>query len=177
MMASHFTKRLAAPSALLLTALLATPAFAAAPTSDATFLQDVVRTDSTDVEIGQLALKNSSSSGVKKLGQMLIDDHAARGLEATRLANTLQVSLPVNETVDQTATYQALSRLSGTAFDRAFIDAVIQNKQAAITDYEQQAASGDGEVAAFAEETLPVLQSQLSMARMLKSRLGQHNTP
>ena len=182
MMPSQFTtraRRWGAPSALLLAALLAgtTPAFAASPTSDANFLQEVVRTDSTEVEIGQLALNKSSSAGVKKLGQMLIDDHTASGQEATRLANTLQVSLPVNESVDQAAIYQALSRLSGSAFDRAFIDAIIHSKQAAIAEYEQQVASNDGEVAAFAGKTLPNLQNRLSMARMLKMRLSEHNTP
>ena len=181
MMPSQFTMRAHrwAPSTLLLAALLAgaAPSFAASPTSDANFLQEVVRTDSTEVQIGQLALTKSSSAGVKKLGQMLIDDHAASGQEATRLANTLQVSLPVQQSVDQTATYQALSGLSGSAFDRAFIDAIIHSKQAAIADYEQQAASNDGEVAAFAGKALPNLQSQLSMARMLKMRLSEHNTP
>jgi len=182
MMPSHFTMRvrwLAAPLALLLAAPFAgaVPAFAASPNSPATFLQEVVRTDSTEVQIGQLALKKTSSAGVKKLGQMLIDDHATSGQEATRIANTMQVSLAVNESVDQAATYQALSGLSGSAFDRAFIDAIIHSKQAAIAEYEQQAASGEGEVAAFAGKTLPVLEGHLSMARMLKMRLSEHNTP
>ena len=190
MMPSHFTGRAGplvtgragrwgAPSALLLAAMLASamPALAASPTSPANFLQEVVRTDSTEIQIGQLALKKSSSAGVKKLGQMLIDDHATSGQEATRIANTLQVSLPVDQTVDQAATYQALAGLSGSAFDRAFIDSIIHSKQAAIAEYEQQAASNDGEVAAFAQQTLPALEGQLSMARMLKMRLSEHNTP
>jgi len=168
-----------APSALILAALAAgvSPALAAAPTSDATFLQETVRTDSTEFQIGQLAVQKSSSDGVKKLGQMLIDDHAAAGQEATRLANTLQVSLPVSDGVDQQDTYKALSGLSGASFDRAFIDAVIANHQAEIAKFEQQAASNDGDVATFAEQTLPTLESHLRMARMLKMRLTEHNTP
>jgi putative membrane protein len=167
------------PTAVLLTALLgiAGPALAASRTSDANFLQEVVRTDSTDTQIGQLAIQKSSSAGVKKLGQMLIDDHATAGPEAARLANTLNVSLPIDQAPDQQATYSALSGLSGAAFDRAFIDAVIQSKQAAIAKFEAQAQSGDGAVAAYAEKTLPGLESQLQMARMLKMRASEHNTP
>lgn len=171
-------------SALLLAAVLggsafgaAAPALAASPTSDANFLQDVVRIDSTDAEIGGLAIQKSSSAGVKKLGQMLIDDHATAGPAATRLANTLNVSLPVDPAPDQQATYNALIGLSGAAFDRAFIDAVIQSKRAAIAKYEAQAQGGDSDVAAYAEKTLPDLQDQLRMARMLKMRLSEHNTP
>ena len=176
---SQFLMKTASPSALLLAALLtgATPALAASPTTDANFIQQVVRTDSTEAKLGQLAVEKSSSAGVQKLGQMLIDDHAVTGQEATRLANTLQVSLPVGEKVDEEATYRALSGLSGERFDRAFVDAVIHRNQTAIADYEAQAASGDGEVAAFAEKQLPVLQSHVQMARMLKMRLTQHNTP
>ena len=183
MKSSQLSKRvrlLAAPSALLLATLLAgaSPALAASPTSTESFLQDVVSTDSTEAQIGQLALQKSSSAGVKKLGQMLIDDHTAAGQEATRLANTRQVSLPVAEAAtDQQATVQALSSLSGDAFDRAFINAVIQSSQAAIAKYEAQAQSGDGDVAAFATQTLPQLQSHLQMARMLKMRATEHNTP
>jgi putative membrane protein len=167
------------PAALLLAALLAgaTPALAASPTTDANFIQEVVRTDTTEARLGQLAIEKSSSAGVQKLGRMLIDDHAATGQEATRIANTLQVSVPASNTVDQDATYGALSGLSGEDFDRAFIDAVIHRNQTAIADYEAQAASGNGEVAVFAEKQLPVLQSHLRMARMLKTRLTLHNTP
>jgi putative membrane protein len=174
------TRRAAVPIAVLLAASLAgaTPALAAAPTSEANFLQEAVHTDSSEAKIGQLAIEKSSSAGVKKLGRMLIDDHAATGQEATRLANTLQVSLPVdNGAVDQEAAYGALSSLSGVAFDRAFVDAVIESNQAAIAKYETQAQSGDSEVAAFAEKTLPVLEGHLRMARMLKMRLTEHNTP
>jgi putative membrane protein len=172
-------RRAASPSALLLAALLAgaTPALAASPTSDATFLQDAVHTETTEAQIGQLALQKSSSSGVKKLGQMLIEDHSSGGQEATRLANTMQVSLTMSPADDQEATYRALSGLSGTSFDNAFINAVIKNSSAAIEKYEAQAQSGDGEVAAYANKTLPLLERHLDMARMLKMRTQEHNTP
>jgi putative membrane protein len=176
---SQSLKMTASPSALLLAALLAgaTPALAASPTTDANFIQQVVRTESTDAQLGQLAVEKADSAGVQKLGRMLIDDHAATGQEATRIANTLQVSLPVDQAIDEEATYRALSGLSGEKFDRAFVDAVIRRSQTAIADYEAQAASGDGEVAAFAEEQLPVLRSHLQMARMLKTRSTMGNTP
>jgi putative membrane protein len=164
---------------MLLAALLAgaVPALAASPTSEANFLQQAVHTESTEAQIGQLAVQKGNSTGVKKLGQMLVEDHAAGGQAATRLANTLQVSLPVNESGDQEATYRALSGLSGASFDNAFINAVIKNSRAAIDKYKAQAASGDGEVAAYADRTLPLLERHLQMARMLKMRATEHNTP
>jgi putative membrane protein len=177
---STMVRRLASPSAFLLAALLAgaAPTFAASPTTDATFLQQAVHTESTEAQIGQLAVTKSSNDGVQKLGQMLIDDHTTSGQEATRLANTLQVSLPMNNPPDdQEATYRSLSGLSGTAFDNAFINAVIKNTEASIADYEAQAQSGDGEVAAYADKTLPLLEKHLQMARMLKMRATEHNPP
>ncbi len=172
-------RRSTLPSALLFAALLAgaTPALAAAPTNDASFLQEAVHTESTEAQIGQLALQKSSSDGVKKLGQMLIEDHASSGQEASRLANTLQVSLTVNPADDQEATYRSLSALSGDSFDNAFIEAVIKSNETAIAKYETQATSGNGEVAAYADKTLPFLERHLRMARMLKMRLTEHGTP
>jgi putative membrane protein len=176
---SKMGRRPASPSALFLAALLAgaAPALAASPTTDATFLQQAVHTESAEAQIGQLAVQKSSNAGVRRLGQMLIEDHSSSGREATRLANTLQVSLPVGSSNDQEATYRALSGLSGTSFDNAFVNAVIENTQAAIADYEAQAQSGDGEVAAYADKTLPLLEKHLQMARMLKMRATEHNTP
>jgi len=176
---STMGRRLASPSALFLAALLAgaAPVLAASPTTDANFLQQAVHTESTEAQIGQLAVQKSSNDGVRKLGQMLIEDHASSGREATRLANTLQVSLPVGSASDQEATYRSLSSLSGTSFDNAFVNAVIEDTQAAIANYEAQAQSGDGEVAAYANKTLPLLERHLQMARMLKMRATEHNTP
>jgi hypothetical protein len=54
---------------------------------------------------------------------------------------------------------------------------VIRNSEASISDYEAQAKSGDGEVAAYADKTLPLLEKHLRMARMLKMRATEHNTP
>jgi putative membrane protein len=179
-MASTLARRLASPSAFLLAALLAgaMPALAASPTTDATFLQQAVHTESAEAQLGQLALQKSSSDGVKKLGQMLILDHTSSGQEATRLANTLQVSLPVdNPANDQEATYRSLSGLSGASFDNAFVNAVIENSAASIANYQAQSQSGDGEVSAYADKTLPLLQKHLRMARMLKMRATEHNTP
>jgi putative membrane protein len=175
---STIGRRSTLPSALLLATLLAgaTPALAAAPTSDVNFLQEAVHTESTEAQIGQLAVQKSSSDGVKKLGQMLIDDHASSGQEANRLANTMQVSLTVPAD-DQEATYRALSGLSGDSFDEAFVDAVIKSNEEAIAKYEAQATSGDGEVAAYADKTLPLLERHLRMARMLKMRSTEHGTP
>ena len=176
---STMGRRLASPSALFLAALLAgaAPALAASPTTDANFLQQAVHTESTEAQIGQLAVQKSSNAGVRKLGQMLIEDHSSSGQEATRLANTLQVSLPVGSSNDQEATYRALSGLSGTSFDNAFVNAVISSHQEAIAKFEQEANSSDPEVAAFAQQTLPKLQSHLRMAQMLKMRATEHNTP
>jgi putative membrane protein len=171
--------RTVSPSALMFAALMigATPALAASPGTDATFMQEVVRTESIETRIGQLAVEKASSADVKKLGQMLIDDYAATGQESARIANTLQVSRPVDDAIDEDSTYRALSGLSGETFDRAFIEAVIHRNRTAIANYEAQAASGSGEVAAFAEQQLPVLERHLGMARNLKTRLTLHNTP
>jgi putative membrane protein len=176
---SSMVRCMASPSAFLLAALLggAAPALAASPTTDATFLQQAVHTESTEAQIGQLAVQKSSDDGVRKLGQMLIDDQASTGPEATRLANTLQVSLPMNAASDQEAAYRSLAGLSGDDFDSAFVNTVISSSEAAIAKYEAQAQSGDGDVSAYADKTLPLLARHLRMARMLKMRASEHGTP
>jgi putative membrane protein len=172
-------RRSTPPSVLLLAVLLAgaPPALAAAPTSDADFLQQAARTEFNEAQMGQLAIERSSNRGVKKLGRMLIDDHAATGQEAAQLADPLQVSLPTNPTEEQQETYRSLSGLEDRAFDKAFVEAVIKSSRGAIDEYEAEAQSGDAEIAAYADEALPLLQRHLEMARMLRMRTTEHNTP
>ena len=155
----------------------ASSAFAAAPTSTATFLQDAVSSDSAQVEMGQLALEKSGDAAVRKLGQMLIDDHSQAKQQAGTLANSLQVALPVATGSDAEAQVQALRALSGGSFDQAFVEAVIQTHRETIAKFQQEAMSGDSQVSALAQQALPALESQLRMAEILKMRATEHGTP
>ena len=70
--------------------------------------------------MGQLAQQKSTNADVKSFGQMLIADHGQHRNQVSTLAQTMKVTLPAKLTHKGQAEYDALSKLSGAAFDKAF---------------------------------------------------------
>jgi putative membrane protein len=50
-------------------------------------LQKVADADKAEIEMGQLAQSNASSTKVKDLGQKLVDDHTQNNQQCSRLRN------------------------------------------------------------------------------------------
>ena len=80
-----------------------------------------------DVEAGKLALENSQNTDVRAFAQRMIGDHTAVNDQALALAKKLNVT-PEDNATSQSLTKQAettrkkLAGLTGTAFDKAYVD-------------------------------------------------------
>jgi putative membrane protein len=67
--------------------------------------------------------------------------------------------------------YDDLSKLRGSAFDRAYAQAMVQDHQEDLRIYQEEAANGtDPDVTAFAARHVPLLQEHLRMAQRLPQR-------
>jgi putative membrane protein len=64
-----------------------------------------------------------------------------------------------------------LKTLQGEDFDREFIAAMVADHQKDVAKFEKQADSTENDVAGFARETLPVLESHLQIATSIESEL------
>jgi uncharacterized protein DUF4142 len=59
-----------------------------------------------------------------------------------------------------------LSAMSGTAFDVAYMQHMVQDHKKTVTDFQKQAQSGsDPALKAFAQKYLPIIQQHLSVCR------------
>ena len=65
------------------------------------------------------------------------------------------IAVPDEKSPDGQANLDKLTGLSGSAFDKAFKEAMIDSHNKGIAKNEKQAASGDAQTAALAKETLP----------------------
>ena len=95
--------------------------------------------------------------------------------EAAELAGELDVIPPTQPLVASTKKHEALSKLSGTEFDRAFIAEIIADCEQEIAKFSAHAESGGSKVAALAADTLPVLKEQLAKAETLRTELFAAN--
>ena len=144
---------------------------AAEQNADAKFLIEAIRTDQVHERLGGLAAQQGTSERVRHFGERLASDHG-HDLDTTAdLARALNVSPPTDTDAPGAQQYQALAQLSGSAFDAAFIDAMVASHRAAIAKFKKEAADGDDlDVVGFARATLPKLEEHLALALQLQSR-------
>jgi putative membrane protein len=140
-------------------------------TSDATFMTTAARGGLAEVQLGQLAQRNGRSAAVKRFGQRMIDDHGRGNQELMALAQRKQITLPSSGGAEHQQTYDELAKLRGSAFDRAYARAMVQDHQEDLRAYQEEAANGtDPDAKAFAARHVPILQEHLRMAQALPQR-------
>ena len=133
---------------------------------DENFVIQAARAGMAEVELGKLAADKASSDEVKKFGQRMVDDHGRANDELKTLAQNKHIALP--EAVDPhgKAIHERLAKLSGAAFDRAYMQAMLVDHQKAVNDFRVEVRSGkDADVRGWAAKTLPTLEAHLKLAR------------
>src|SRR3954453_13726489 len=104
-------------SVAIIAVFMASPALAAGKASQA-FLKKAIEGNLAEIEMGKLAQQNGQSDNVKKLGQMLTDDHTAANQRAMDAARSLRVAPPDSPNAKQRSDYDMMSKMSGARFDR-----------------------------------------------------------
>lgn len=138
-------------------------------TDDATFLQEAIQGSMAEVQMGELAQKNGASDDVRAFGETLVEDHSKSLEEAKKLAQEAGASVPDQPKPEAQKEYEELQSLTGEEFDEAFTEHMVMNHEKEIEKFEEQAQTGNGEVAEFAKATLPTLQQHLEAAKNLEA--------
>ncbi|TPM96683.1 DUF4142 domain-containing protein [Mesorhizobium sp. B2-1-3A] len=136
--------------------------------SDSEFLGDAIKGDNSEIVLGKLAVEKSSSRAVKSFGRALERDHRKAKRQATAVARKVNSRVPNGLTDEATQEQQKLEALSGAAFDREFAAYMVSDHQKDISEFQDEAKAGRGEVAKLAEKTLPTLRKHLKLAQSLK---------
>jgi putative membrane protein len=134
------------------------------------FIKNAMEGNLAEVQVGRLAQQKAASPEVKEFGARLERDHAAANAKAEQVAQSLRVKRPTKPGAAHKQMYHELSVFSGQAFDRQFIQNMVQDHQEDIAKYEKAAKSG-GPVAQYAEKVLPDLRKHLQIAEHLQETL------
>jgi putative membrane protein len=136
------------------------------------FIMKAAEGGKAEVDLGNLASSKASSADVKSFGQMMVTDHSKANDELASLAGTKGVSLPSAPDAKSKATHDRLDKLSGAAFDKAYMADMVKDHQTDIKEFENAAKSSDAEVKAFAEKTLPTLRHHLEEAQRINKEVA-----
>jgi len=124
-----------------------------------------------EVQLGEMADKNSKSQGVRNFGIMMIKDHGKANEELKAIASAKEVNLPstVNETHEKHI--NEMTTLRGAEFDEKYMDMMVEDHQKDIELFEGAAKLNDPEISDFANRTLPVLAKHLNAAQKIRDGL------
>lgn len=134
--------------------------------ADQHFLTEAIQGDLAEVNIGKLAQEKGTADDVKQFGQMLQQDHGEHLKKAEQIAQQMGVAPPNSPNAKQQATHDKLEKLSGSAFDKEFKQAMVKDHNEDIAKYRREAKS-KGALGEFAQETIPTLEKHLKQAHSL----------
>jgi putative membrane protein len=97
--------------------------------ADKTFVNDVSIANMAEVELGRLAVERSTNAEVKKFGQMMIDDHTKAGDKLKAVASAHNIPIPTDLDSKHRDLRDELAKLSGPAFDREYMAAMVDGHQ------------------------------------------------
>jgi putative membrane protein len=156
-------------SAAVMLGLASAPLLAA----DDTFVTKAAKGGMAEVELGKMAAEKASSDAVKKFGQRMADDHGKANDELKTLAQSKNITLPTAMGPQEKALHDRLMKLSGPAFDQAYMKAMVSDHVKDVNEFRMESKSGkDPDVKAWAAKTLPTLEEHLKMARDTNGTVG-----
>ena len=162
---------LLAASALVLTAAESVPA------TDQAFAKGAAQGGLTEIQLGKLALTKGTNQNVKDFGQKMVDDHTRISDDLRSVAGQKDIMLSTDLTSAGRALVNRLSGLSGDAFDKAYMGAMVKDHQTDLADFQKEASSGaDKDLQGFASRTLPILRQHLDMAKSTAASVGAADT-
>ncbi|WP_019140184.1 DUF4142 domain-containing protein [Noviherbaspirillum massiliense] len=137
------------------------------------FLASAFQDGAGEIALSRLALQKASDADVKAFAQRMIDDHTQANNEIRQLAQAKGITLPTTTSAEDQAALDRLSGLSGTIFDRTYMDHNVTVHDKDVTLFRQQALSAtDADVRTLAGNILPALQVHLLAAKAINGKVA-----
>jgi putative membrane protein len=155
-------------------ALSAAPAFAAGKkqgitskqVSDQEFVIHAAKGDMAEIELGKVAQTKASAESVKTFAKRMIDDHQ-RALDSLKpIAMNEKITVPTTIDPKDQALKERLEKLSGRAFDRAYMSAMIKDHRHDVAEFRAASTKArSADVKQYASTILPSLEKDLKLGQ------------
>jgi len=144
-----------------------------APESDQDFVNKASASDMAEINVSRIAVKSAKDDGVRKFAQKMIDDHSKTSKEMLEMVNKKRMTAPDRMDAEHDKIAKKLVSLSGSDFDKEYVDGQVKDHEMAVALFEAQSKDGkDEDLRAFAKKHLPHLREHLEMAQDLQKKLG-----
>jgi putative membrane protein len=142
-------------------------------TADRMFMNKAAQDGMAEIQLGQLAVQKGSSQSVKDFGGRMVTDHSRANDRLRNIATEKSVAFPGSLDAKDQALYDRLSGLSGDAFDRAYMQAMLRDHVQDVAEFRRESKMAkDQDLRSFASNTLPNLEDDLRMAKETASKVS-----
>ncbi|MBD5657775.1 MAG: DUF4142 domain-containing protein [Candidatus Eremiobacteraeota bacterium] len=142
--------------------------------TDITFMTSATQYSNGEIAAGQLAVSKSQNADVLAFAREMVANHTTEKQALAPIATSLGVALPTTIAPAQQPAAALLMVLTGTAFDKEYIDSEVQGHTANLTqNYEPEVADGSSPpVVGYAKTYEPQIQMHLTMAQSIAQKYG-----
>lgn len=173
-------KSIVAILAICLTWAMARAAEQGGGPSDAQIAAIVVTANQVDIDAGTLAKSKAQSPQVREFAQLMITDHTGVNKAATELVERLHVT-PVPSATSESLqkggdeNLAALKKLSGAAFDKAYINHEVAYHEAVLSAMDKTLipSAQNAELKALLVKVRPAFVAHLDHAKRLQAELAK----
>lgn len=126
----------------------------------------------TEVGLGKMAVNRTSNQKIREFAHMMVADHGKANTELIELAKKKNITLPGTLDTEHQKMTDSVSKLSGTDFARAYVNAMVEGHKKALALMQNEATNGkDVDLKAFAAKTAPVVQRHLDAITKIQSEM------
>jgi putative membrane protein len=145
--------------------------------ADSKFIREVNADNMMEVSLGKLAEQKADNAAVKQFGQRMVTDHTKSQNDWTNLATKNGLTIKAGMGPRHRAKINRLQKLSGKAFDQAYMTMAVRNHKDDIDYFQKEGqAAHSAEVRDLASSTLPTLQDHFKQAKEVGVQVGADTT-
>lgn len=135
------------------------------------FARESQKSHMMEVDLARLAMEKSRNDEVRDYAEMLVDDHGAALERITEFMEERKVQ-HVGDKSEAKKDVQMMSKLSGAAFDREFMQMMVENHTKAVEKFRNMSNTAqNAELKEYASDLLPKIEHHLEEAKKLAANI------
>jgi len=136
--------------------------------TDEQFVEKAALINLTEIALGNHAMDRAKRADVQQFGKQMKDDHGSANHQLEMVAAKKRIKMPAKLDAKHQSVVDQLTALVGDEFDRAYIAEMRTGHKKAMALYQHESQNGkDGDVKAYATQTLPVVRMHQQKAERI----------
>lgn len=140
---------------------------------DKEFMTKAAQGSMLEVALGEQIANRATDPDVRAFGQKMVTDHGRAHQELKELAASRGLALPTQLKEEHQEEVTEMTKLSGPKLDQEYADDMVEDHEKDVKEFREAVNEvKDPELRAWAQKTLPILESHLEQAKRIKAKVA-----